>query len=87
MDENADIDKEFYGDLYLRIEKEIKKNKVVTRPKPEDYFLPRNQTELDKLKSRMRECGIDDERAMEMLKERKEKFDKAIIEYETSKNE
>ena len=39
------------------------------------------------IQSRMKECGIEDVRAMEMLRERKEKFDKAITEYKTNVNE
>ena len=75
MNENVEINKEFYGGLYERIKKESKTTKAATRPKPDDYCLPRSQIELDKLLSRMTECGIDDARAMEMLKERKEKFE------------
>ena len=69
------------------MKKDSKKTKSVARPKPEDYFLPRSQVELGKLLSRMNECGIQDGRAMEILRERKEKFDKAITEYKTNVNE
>ena len=71
MIENAEIESEFYGGLYERVMKDSKKAKSGTRPKPEDFCLPRNQVELDKLLSRMRDCGIDDARAMEMIKERR----------------
>ena len=87
MSENDEIDKEFYGGLNERMKKDSKKTKSAARPKPKDYFLPRSQVELDKLLSRMKECGIEYVRAMEMLRERKEKFDKAITEYKTNVNE
>ena len=63
-----------------------KNTRTATRPKPEDYKLPRNQVELDKLLSQMKDCGIDASKALEMIKERKMQFDKAISEYESNDN-
>ena len=86
MTENPEIESEFYGGLYERVMKDSKRAKSGTRPKPEDFCLPRNQDELDIFLSRMKDCGIDDARAMEMIKERKIQFDKANTEYEAYGN-
>ena len=48
----------------IQINLSIKIAKAASRPKPEDYNLPRSQIELDKLLSRMRVCGIDADKAM-----------------------
>ena len=86
MSENLDIEKEFYGSLYERLRNEARKKKAATRPKPEDYNLPRTQTELDILLQKMKDCGIDTSRAMVIIKEKKEKFDKDCAEYEANTN-
>ena len=49
MNENGEIENEFYGGLYEIVIRDYKKTRSATRPKPEDYKLPRNQVELDKL--------------------------------------
>ena len=76
MSENVEIDSEFYGGLYEQVLKDSNKAKAGSRPKPEDYNLPRSQTELDTLLQKMRDCGIDAAKALEIIKEKKQQFEK-----------
>ena len=86
MIENEDIDKAFYGDLYERVVKNAGKTRYASRPKPEDYNLPRSQIELDSLLQRMSDCGIDSAKAMEIIKEKKEKFEKDCAVFDSKNN-
>ena len=77
MAENAEIDKEFYGGHYDRVLKDSQKSQAASRPAPEDYNLPKSRADLDKLLQRMKACGIDETKAMEIIKEKKVKYNKA----------
>ena len=41
-----------------------------------NYNLPKSRADLDKLLQRMKACGIDETKAMEIIKEKKVKYDK-----------
>ena len=83
MDENVEIESEFYGSLYERVMKDPKKAKAASRPKPEDYNLPRSQAELDILLQKMRDCGIDSTQAFEIIKEKKQQLERDCAEFDT----
>ena len=76
MSENEEIENEFYGGHYERVLKDSKKLRSASRPEPEDYNLPRNKDDLVKLLQKMKDCGIDEKKAMEIIKEKKAQFDK-----------
>ena len=86
MSENDEIEKEFYGGHYERVLKDSKKSKAASRPEPEDYNLPKCQAELVKLLQKMKDCGIDNTKAMEIIKEKKDQFDKDVALYESKWN-
>ena len=71
MSENEEIENEFYGGHYERVLKDSKKLRSASRPEPEDYNLPRNKDDLVKLLQKMKDCGIDEKKAMEIIKEKK----------------
>ena len=75
--ENQDIPDDFYGDVIER----ANRKKKLTEPKPEDFSLPRNKSEWEAMLSKMKECGIEEEKVVEMMKERKGKFEKAYEAY------
>ena len=52
------------------------------KPNEKDYSIPTNQSELDDLMNNMRKSGFDKEGVIQILKERKTKFDAAMEEYE-----
>ena len=74
---NPEIPESFYGkwgDLPSKPE--------MRKPNEKDYSIPTNQSELDDLMNNMRKSGFDKEGVIQILKERKTKFDAAMEEYE-----
>ena len=57
------------------------------KPKENDYFIPTNQSELDYLMNNMRKSGFNKEGVIQILKERKIKFDAAMDKYEKARKE
>ena len=49
----------------------------VYRYRKEDFILPRTEAEWDSMMSRMKECGMDQIKASEIMRERKDKNVKA----------
>ena len=45
----------------------------LVEPKPEDFNLPRNKAEGEAVLAKMKDCGIDDEKAIEIMRERIQK--------------
>ena len=43
----------------------------------EDFGLPMNESEWEVMWSKMKECGINKEKAVEIMRERQDKYDKA----------
>ena len=76
--ENPDITKEFYGSTLERMKK-ISGIKELTKRRPtlEDFGIPKTKAELDLMLRKMLDCGIDNEMAAGMIKDRKTKFDAA----------
>ena len=50
-------------------------------PNPADYKLPSTSEEWKSMMKMMDDCGIEKEKAMEMIKERKNKFIQACVDY------
>ena len=46
-----------------------------------DFNIPESQAEWDIMISKFKDCGIDQMKAAEMIRERKAEFDKAVIEW------
>ena len=74
---NQDIPDEFYGEALERANRMTRQN----APKPEDFNLPKDKSEWDTMLVKLKECGIEDAKIVEMMMERKEKFDKALEEH------
>ena len=78
--ENPEISDEFYGKWI-----EIIKEDPSKRPCEKDFNLPTTKEECDQMFNLMTACGIDRATGITMLKERKEKFELAVKEYESKK--
>ena len=74
-----DIPKDFYGDT---MEKMTKSRRA---PRLEDYKIPQSQDEWNSMVAKMVECGIGKKMAATMIKERKECYDKACAEFNSTK--
>ena len=55
------------------------------RPCEKDFNLPTTKEECDQMFNLMTACGIDRATGITILKERKEKFEQAVKEYESKK--
>ena len=60
------------------------KSRAVSRPKPEDYNLPKSQLELDAHLLKMKDCGIDHEKGMSIIKEKIHQFQKECAEFDAT---
>ena len=80
--ENPEISDEFYGKWI-----EIVKEYSIKRPCEKDFNLPSTKEECDQMFNLMTACGIDRATGITMLKERKEKFEQAVKEYESKKDQ
>ena len=50
--------------------------KAASRPEPDDYNLPKCRSVLEKLVRKMKDCGIDETKAMAIIEEKKVQFEK-----------
>ena len=71
---NPDIPDDFFGEFANRT---VNKKSQESGPKPEDFGLPMNESEWEVMWSKMKECGINKEKAVEIMRERQDKYDKA----------
>ena len=78
--ENPEISDEFYSKWI-----EIIKEDPSKRPCEKDFNLPTTKEECDQMLNLMTACGIERATGITMLKERKEKFEQAVKEYESKK--
>ena len=76
------IPDEFYGKWIEAIE-----NRCLKRPVEKDFNLPTTKDECVEMLSMMSVCGIDKASGMAMLRERKERFELAVKEYESKKDQ
>ena len=79
---NPDIPESFYGKWA-----DPPPKPEMRKPKEKDYCIPTNQSELDDLMNNMRKSGFNKEGVIQILKERKIKFDAAMDEYEKARKE
>ena len=70
---NPEIPDNFYGQRLEKLEKKINQENK-NGPRPEDYNLPRSETEWNSMMSKMNDCGIDSSKASEIIREREKKF-------------
>ena len=56
----------------------------LVEPKPEDFNLPRNKAEGEAVLAKMKDCGIDDEKAVEIMRERIQKYENACLAFKSS---
>ena len=80
--ENPDISEAFYGKWNEKTKEETYK-----RPCEKDFNLPTSREEGEQMLNLMSTCGINRESGVSMLKERKEKFELAVKEYELKRNQ
>ena len=59
----------------------IKKMQETGGRNPDDSQLPRKESDLIAKLSKMKDCGIDDNKAIEILKERREKYIEACLSF------
>ena len=79
--ENPEIPDNFYGKWI-----EIVRDESIKRPTEKDFCLPTTSEECDQIYAIFQSCGIDETTGMKMLKERKERFDSALKEYNSKQN-
>ena len=56
----------------------LKRLRKTSGPNPVDYNLPITEEEWKSMMKKMKDCGIDEKKAMSMIKERKNKFIEAF---------
>ena len=90
--EYPELPSEFFGDSFERWVKpksNVAKSLCITdsnpnpsrEPKMKDFNIPESQAEWEIMISKFKDCGIDQMKAAEMIRERKAEFDKAVIEW------
>ena len=78
--ENQDISDDFFGDALERANRQ----KKPVEPKPEDFNLPRNKAEWETMLAKMKDCGIEDKKAVEIMRERIQKYENACLAFKSS---
>ena len=79
---NPEISDDFYG-KWIDLVKKVS----IKRPSEKDFNLPTTKDECEKMLNLMTACGIDRAKSITMLKERKEKFEQAVKEYKSQREQ